>query len=50
MIALDLLVSAYQGILLAYTIKRQFEHFHSSVIYDAAFVVAFVAFFAVIQY
>lgn len=50
MIALDLLVTAYQGILLAYTIKRQFERFHSSAIYDAAFVVAFVSFFAVIQY
>ena len=39
MVVLDLLVTIYQGIMLAYTIKRQFERFHCSVFYATVLVI-----------
>jgi uncharacterized membrane protein YuzA (DUF378 family) len=50
MTVLDLLVSTYQGILLAYTARRQFRHTCGTGWLDAAFVASYVAFIAVIQY
>ena len=49
-IVLDLFATIYQGILFVYTVKRQFECSHCPFFYDVAFVVAYVSFFAIIQY
>lgn len=50
MIVFDVLVTAYQGILLLYVIKRQVMQPAHSVFYDIAMVLAFTLFFVVIQY
>lgn len=50
MIVFDVLVTAYQGILLLYVIKRQVMQPTHSAFYDIAMVLAFTLFFAVIQY
>ena len=50
MIVFDVLVTAYQGVLLLYVIKRQVMQPAHSVLYDIALVLTFTLFFAVIQY
>lgn len=50
MLLLDLLITAYQGILLVYLIKRQFVQRSHSILFEIASVSAFVLFFSVIQY
>lgn len=50
MTVLDLMITAYQGILLIHVIRRQFEQRQHSFVYEVISVIAFVAFFAIIQY
>lgn len=50
MIALDLLITAYQGSLLIHVIKCQFRQKPHSFLYEVVSVCAFVGFFAIIQY
>lgn len=50
MTVLDLLITAYQGILLTHVIRRQFEQRKHSFIYEVIHIFAFIAFFAIIQY
>ena len=50
MIALDLLLSCYQGILLIYLLRKQFSQVSHSFLYEFFSVLAIVIYFSIIQY
>lgn len=50
MIALDLLLSCYQGILLIYLLRKQFPQVSHSFLYEFFSVLAIVIYFSIIQY